>query len=522
MAAVAARLRALPFLSARSTTLAATAIGLGLLGLASLYLRTQFIGAAFWIDEGLSVGIAQHALLDIPGILKQDGSPPLYYMTLHVWMSAFGTTEVAAQSLSLVCALLSIPAAYWAAGRVWGVRAAWFAAFLAALNPYMTSHGQEARMYGLMALLSIVATGCFLRAFVLRDRRFIPPFAVALIAMLYTHNWALFYAAAAVLFVLWLAWQDTADRRALVRDGLIAFGVAGVAYLAWLPTMLFQAQHTAAPWSNEPGTYEPTRQISRILGGYGPAIALGFGACLGLAAVWQRRDAIRERRLIVAGATLIVGIALLAWTSSQITPAWTNRYFAVMIGPLLILGAGGLRHATRGVAIAATVLLAMFWFQPHPYGESKASERSVMTNIGTLLEPGDLLISTHPERLPVLSYYGPPGLQYATTLGRETDPGVMDWRDALPRLQEARVGNTMEPLLDTVPVGGHVLIVRPVIRSDASWRAPWTKLVRRRSAQWARALAADERFGRVDVEPFRYGDVIDGVRGTLYTKIADG
>ena len=98
----------------------------------------------------------------------------------------------------------------------------------------------------------------------------------------------------------------------------------------------------------------------------------------------------------------------------------------------------------------------------------------------------------------------------------------MDWRDALPRLQEARVGNTMEPLLDTVPVGGHVLIVRPVIRSDASWRAPWTKLVRRRSAQWARALAADERFGRVDVEPFRYGDVIDGVRGTLYTKIADG
>ena len=89
------------------------------------------------------------------------------------------------------------------------MRAAWFAAFLAALNPYMTSHGQEARMYGLMSLLSIVATGCFLRAFVLRDRRFIAPFAVALIAMLYTHNWALFYAAAAVGFVVWLAWQDT-------------------------------------------------------------------------------------------------------------------------------------------------------------------------------------------------------------------------------------------------------------------------------------------------------------------------
>src|SRR4051812_14480739 len=112
MAAVAARLRALPFQSARLPAAAVTVAGLGVLALASLYLRTRFIGAAFWIDEGLSVGIAQHALTDIPGLLNQDGSPPLYYMTLHVWMSGFGTSEEATQSLSLTFALLSVPAAY--------------------------------------------------------------------------------------------------------------------------------------------------------------------------------------------------------------------------------------------------------------------------------------------------------------------------------------------------------------------------------------------------------------------------
>jgi mannosyltransferase len=522
MAAVAARLRALPFLSARTTTLALTASGLGVLALASLYLRTRFIGAAFWIDEGLSVGIAQHALLDIPGLLRQDGSPPLYYMSLHVWMSVFGSTEQATQSLSLVFSLFSIPAAFWAAGRVWGRPAAWFAAFLAALNPFMTGHGQETRMYALMGLLSILATGCFLRAYVLRERRFVPAFGVALAAMLYTHNWAIFFAAAALAALGYLAWDATEERRAIVRDGLFGFGLAFLLYLPWLPTLFFQSRHTAAPWSNSPGTYEPTRQLSRVLGGYGPAMALAFGAGLGIAAVWQRRDAVRERKLMLTCAALVVGIIALAWAGSQLTPAWTNRYFAVIVGPLVLLGAGGLRNASRGVAIAATVLLAMFWFQPHGYGESKASERSVMTGVGTLLEPGDLLISTHPERLPVLSYYGPQGLQYATTLGRVTDPGVMDWRDALPRLQASRVDNTLEPLLATVPVGGHVLIVRPIIRSDSSWTAPWTSLVRRRSAQWDRALATDERFGRIDVEPNRYSDVIEGVRAKLYTKIADG
>ena len=522
MAAVAARLRALPYLSARTTTVALTAAGLGLLTLASLYLRTRFIGAAFWIDEGLSVGIARHALLDIPGVLQQDGSPPLYYMTLHVWMSLFGSTEQSTQSLSMVFALLGVPAAFWAAGRVWGRRAAWFAAFLSALNPFMTSHGQETRMYGLMGFLSVVAVGCFLRAYVLRDRRFVPAFGVVLAAMLYTHNWAIFFTAATLLAVGYLAWEVADERRALIRDGAFGFGLALVLWAPWIPTLIFQSRHTAAPWSNEPGTYEPTRQLSRVLGGYGPAMVLVFAAGLGIAALWQRRDALPERRPIVVLAIMVAGIVVLAWAGSQLTPAWTNRYFAVLVGPIVILGAAGMRYTTRGVALAATLLLAMFWFQPHGYGSSKASERSVMAGVGTLLEPGDLLISTHPERLPVLSYYGPSGLQYATTMGRVTDPGVMDWRDALPRLQAARVDNTLEPLLDTVPVGGHVLIVRPIIRSDSSWRAPWTSLVRRRSAQWDRALAGDERFGRVDVEPNRYSDVIEGVRAKLYTKITDG
>ena len=47
--------------------------GLALLVVASLYLRTQAITAKFWIDEGLSVGIAHHGFFDIPSVLRQDG-----------------------------------------------------------------------------------------------------------------------------------------------------------------------------------------------------------------------------------------------------------------------------------------------------------------------------------------------------------------------------------------------------------------------------------------------------------------
>ena len=68
-------------------------LGLGLLIAVSLLLRTRQLDVGYWIDEGLSVGIADRPLTDIPGVLKVDGSPPLYYMLLHVWMSLFGAAS---------------------------------------------------------------------------------------------------------------------------------------------------------------------------------------------------------------------------------------------------------------------------------------------------------------------------------------------------------------------------------------------------------------------------------------------
>ena len=88
MASVASRPRALPRLgSLPNSWVLPTLVLLGLL-LVSAYLRTDSLGASLWMDEGLSIGIASQPLLDIPGTLQVDGSPPLYYMLLSVWMSA--------------------------------------------------------------------------------------------------------------------------------------------------------------------------------------------------------------------------------------------------------------------------------------------------------------------------------------------------------------------------------------------------------------------------------------------------
>ena len=72
---------------------------LAALMLISAWLRTKAFNEHYWVDEGLSVGIAGHPLSDIPSLLKQDGSPPLYYLILHVWMGWTGKGEIATHEL---------------------------------------------------------------------------------------------------------------------------------------------------------------------------------------------------------------------------------------------------------------------------------------------------------------------------------------------------------------------------------------------------------------------------------------
>ena len=146
---------------------------------ASLYLRTKSLGESLWMDEGLSIGIASQPLFDIPGVLRVDGSPPLYYMLLSVWMDVFGDGPADTQSLSMAIALLTIPGGMWAGWSLFGRRAGLICAALCAVNPFLTNYAQETRMYSLMLLLSLLTAAAFLHVFAFRHRGYLPAFVAS-------------------------------------------------------------------------------------------------------------------------------------------------------------------------------------------------------------------------------------------------------------------------------------------------------------------------------------------------------
>jgi len=450
----------------------------------SLFIRTRQLNAGFWIDEGISVGIAHHHWSAIPSLLRQDGSPPAYYMLLGLWVRAFGDTERATHTLSLVIGLACIPLAYAAGRALFRDRAtALLCAVLATLEPFLTYYAQETRMYELEAFLSLVATYAYVEG-VLRGRCiFIAALIPTLALMVYAHNWGLF-------FCIGVAAATLAFARDRWRALLVVAAGTVVLYLPWVPTLLSQAKHTGAPWSTAPSLHDLFLAPSSVLGGDGPYVALLLAGVVGFAAVVQRRGD-EERRIVLTLAAVVVATIVAAYVSSQFSPAWTARYFAIIVGPLLLLGARGIVRAQR-VGLVALVAVLFFWGS-YTVRNDKENAKQITAGVQPYLHHGDLVISTHPEETPVLRYYLGPGYRWATTLGRQPDPGVFDWRDAVTRLRDTRARPTLEGLIATVPRGGQFIVIAPVFRDYRAWRAQWTRLVWQKSIAWTWLLQRDPR-----------------------------
>jgi mannosyltransferase len=471
----------------------------------SAVIRTLYIGGQFWIDEGITTGIATHAASAIPGILREDGNPPVYYLLLHYWIRMFGDGVSATHALSVIFGLLTIPAGMWAGWSLFGRRTGIYAAVLLAFGTFLTQYGQETRMYELMALLGTIVTASFLHGFVFRRRRYVVLFSLTLAVMLYTQSWATFYTvgAAIALIPVYLASED---RRGLLRDAVFAFVGAGVLFLPWLPTLLFQTGHTAAPWSSVPSPAAPFTLVLSVLGSDGIAVALFAGAAIGLAPLFTAKArGSRERTLVLALVILPVATVLVAWIGSQVTPAFVPRYYAPLLAPTMLIAAWGAARAGF-VGVIAIVLSVVFVAQLPGFGapKYKSDMRDISGEMTPLLHRGDTVIVGQPESMPLAWYYLGSELHYVSTIGPVRDPRYMNWVNSVDRLRSASPAAVLGPLLARLKPGQQVLFVRPLTEGAYNWQAPWTSLVRRRSAQWGTMLAGDPHLKEVAWAPHDY------------------
>jgi hypothetical protein len=506
-----------------------------LLLLWSIFLRTRNLDSPFWIDEGISVGVANFPFTEIPNALRLDGNPPIWYMLLHVWLRLFGDSVESAHLLSTLFAVSTVPASFLLARRPLGARVALGATAVAATLPFLTYFGQETRMYSMVAFLSVLVAGLHLRLFDVGARRVQVAFALVLMVLLYTHTWGVFLVGGSVLAVgaRALLQPDRGERVRVIRIGFLVHLAAAIVWAPWIPRLAQQARETGAPWSLRPTVEMLLEGMASIATPTVPAVIFICAAVFGASVLAGARSGTvsgpavappAEARLLrdhaVVLGVLFFATLLFAWGASLVSPAWANRYMAVVVGPAVFL-AGILLTRSGRAALVVLILLCVVW-GTNTQGarlRDKATPQAMVEAVAPELRAGDLVVSIHPEQLPVVAYglrkQGvAAGVRYATALGRQRDVRLFDWRHGMDRMQAAEPWRVADRLIAAQKPGSSVLLVLPVL-SSGNWSGPWTRLVADRTRAWRALLQADPRLRIVGRRP-----VIGpgrGVFGVLFT-----
>jgi mannosyltransferase len=410
-----------------------------------------------WLDEALSVHIADLPLGDMVDALRRDGHPPLYYVLLHSWTAVFGTGDEAVRLFSGVISMATLPLV-WVAGHRYGGRPAALAALLLiATNPFAIRYATEARMYSLVVLLVVLGWLALRRA--LDDGAPVALGGVALTGglLLLTHYWSFYLLAATGLVLLWL-WRRG---HALAGRCAIALAASAVVFLPWLPSFLDQVGSTGTPWG-EPE--RPTQLVTIMLADWGggpggEALLLGAAiAVLVALALFARatddhhleldlrtRPHVRAELVVVAGTLAIATLAGYATAS-----AFASRYTATVF-PLAILvaGYGVTRLPTsmaRGIALVATAALGLVGGI-----DNAVTQRTQGGDVARYIEangaPGDVVAFCPDQLGPSVVRVLPDGYELVP-FPAGGDARFVDWVDYEERMASVEPGAFADELQD--------------------------------------------------------------------------
>jgi len=420
-----------------------------------------------WLDEALTVNIARLPVHDIPTYLKRDGAPPLFYVLLHFWSGLFGTSDTAVRSLSGLVGVVTIPLAWLAGRRLGGRTAAWAAMLLLATSPFAVRYDTEARMYSLVALLTVLG-------FLALDRALRAPRAGNLVAvaavtglLLYSHYWSIYLLATTMGWLAFQAWRGREAWRRGARAALIATVVGCLTFLPWVPTFLYQSKHTGTPWATPASFAAMVNAVASFAGGstsQGRALALLFFALTGLGLFGVATDRlhidvdIRTRPTGRPLAVVVVGTLAAAIAGGLASnSAFDARYASVVFVPLILMVSLGLtvfrdRHV-RVAVLGLAMALGLAASVPN-VSTNRTQAGEVAAAIAATAKPGDVIAYCPDQLGPAVDRLLPPGRYRQVTFPRGTGPTFVNWVDYAATVRAASPV-TFARQVETLAAGGH-------------------------------------------------------------------
>ncbi|HTJ56612.1 MAG TPA: glycosyltransferase family 39 protein [Devosiaceae bacterium] len=407
-------------------------IALALTALA-LALRLYGITAqSLWWDE---VSSFQQARLDWAGLLAAtaaDNYPPLHNILLHLSMQALGENALALRLPSALLGGISVLALYWAGTLIAGRPAALIAAALLCISGYHLWFSQEARMYGLLCLMTILFAGAAVQVSLTPTRRWTVASILAGTLLLFSHPYGALNWLTLVFAIGLVTWSRERSLGKPVRFALLQIP-ALLLFLPWALILIGRAKVLATTgfWIDQITPAVLLYYFETILTGPGLFLALLLGiALVAMPLVKPERGRLLEAIGPIAPPQLLQREALwllLAWgflpsvlgamLSLLTTPMLFHRYLIGSLPALLLLTGMGFARlpksalgATGALCLAAAAIVGLVRSSP----DQRDDFRDVAASLATELRPGDCVVMS-PQSAIAMAFYRPAGFACAAT-----------------------------------------------------------------------------------------------------------
>lgn len=368
--------------------------------LAGAFFRLYRLGdESLWLDEIYSVlDATMRPLRELVLLPLVKLHLPLYYLVLRYWIELFGTSEAMVRTPSALFGIAAVGAIYLVGTRLYDRPVGVASAALLAFSKFHVYYSQEARMYSLLVLLSLLSFYGLLRVAEEASGWNVAGYLVATVLLAYTHPFSLFVILAQNVYVFTAPLLGRHDSLTIpLRRWIGLQAVVGALIGPWVLYAIYDViAHDSAPgWISEPSLSGVAKLPATYLGwGWGSserellvggdlllAIRLGVlvlvlvlllvgianrpivrGATNRLPTVEARRGTSHRAYLLVVW--FLVPILVPTILSFVLSPMLSTRYTITASAGLFVLMANGIRHlryAHLNVAIALLLVAALLF-----------------------------------------------------------------------------------------------------------------------------------------------------------------
>ena len=388
-----------------------------MIGFAVFFSLTVFANTSLRLDEAQSLFQTQRDIQGMLHLVAQDVHVPLYHTLLHFWQLLFGQDIYIARIMSLIFFVGTIIMTYVLATYALGRKSiGLFAALLVTISPFMNWYGSEARMYTMLAFMSVLHLFFFVK--VLRSSgsaRWIL-WTVTAILGVYTHYFFIFVLLSEFIAAIMLRKKYIGLH--LVRNVIIGGAIAGLSLLPWLIYVysLGFASNTQ-PALAEPSAGDLFDTYAQFVFGFQVSTVNTLIISLWPIAVLLAFFALqRSRRKIPAEMTIFVLLATVPVLSAfiisiTIKPFFLSRYLIIALPPLFIFIAWLLTRYRRWIARTVSVVLViviglLFTVQAiSPNTPVKENYKQAVQYLDAHAGPSDVIVLSAPFTIYPVEYY---------------------------------------------------------------------------------------------------------------------